>query len=231
MSYQEITEIDKYLGSLVKYDGGWLDPSIPNQQWELAKREVEDMKSGKIHASFAALIDSINFIGRTTGRDIMQVLEVGAGCAYNNEVIRMAPHATVYHACDYSPTFKAKAAEVYPSIQYDVCDATELPYQDGQFDVVLSGSCIEHIRDWKKAVDEALRVSGRWAIFYKIPISYDRTRLFVKDVYNSACIEWWYNYGEFALSLRRCGFEQRLIIPSVVCEDHDWCTIVCEKIK
>jgi len=38
-------------------------------------------------------------------------------------------------------------------------DATNLPYKDNSFDTIILSDVIEHIKNWKKAVNEAVRVS------------------------------------------------------------------------
>ena len=38
-------------------------------------------------------------------------------------------------------------------------NATNLPYKDNSFDTVILSDVIEHIKDWEKALDEAIRVS------------------------------------------------------------------------
>lgn len=42
--------------------------------------------------------------------------------------------------------------------------ATNLPYKDSSFDTVILSDVIEHIKDWKKAVDESIRVSRKKVI-------------------------------------------------------------------
>jgi SAM-dependent methyltransferase len=51
-----------------------------------------------------------------------------------------------------------------PEEQLDCADSTNLPYEDGQFDVVIETAVLHHVPDPSAVIDEMLRVS-RLAIF------------------------------------------------------------------
>jgi ubiquinone/menaquinone biosynthesis C-methylase UbiE len=72
-----------------------------------------------------------------------------------------------------------------------VAHADRLPFWDHSKDVVISGCCILHVEDWRKAVSEATRVSRSWVLFTRTPISKTRpTALFSKTAYDVPCLEW-----------------------------------------
>lgn len=45
----------------------------------------------------------------------------------------------------------------FPGIDI-VGDATNLPFRDNEFDLVVLGDCLEHIDNWQRAIEEAKRV-------------------------------------------------------------------------
>ena len=71
-----------------------------------------------------------------------------------------------------------------------VCDATNLDYLDGQFDISFSGGCILHIADYKKAISETIRVSKNFVIFHRVPVYHmEKTRFYVKKAYGVKVLE------------------------------------------
>lgn len=58
----------------------------------------------------------------------------------------------------------ARFRENYPGTRYVQGDALDLPFADGEFDVVFSNAVIEHVggrEQQRRFVEEALRVAGR----------------------------------------------------------------------
>jgi ubiquinone/menaquinone biosynthesis C-methylase UbiE len=53
-------------------------------------------------------------------------------------------------------------------------DATDLPFKDSEFDMVLSFMVMHHINDWKKAFDEINRVLKPGAIFIIKDLSFSQ---------------------------------------------------------
>lgn len=87
-----------------------------------------------------------------------KILEIGCGSGYYTKAIaQITPHLT---ASEYAEKYLA-AARSYNTVPIDGyvhCSATELPFEDASFDKVLITEVIEHIPDWKKALDEIARV-------------------------------------------------------------------------
>ena len=46
----------------------------------------------------------------------------------------------------------------HPRLTYDICDAEDLPYETGRFDLVYSSNLLEHLPDPQKALSEIRRV-------------------------------------------------------------------------
>ena len=77
--------------------------------------------------------------------------------------------------------------ESYPNVRYVQGDALELPFGDGEFDVVFSNAVIEHVGcrpQQRRFVEEALRVAGR--AFITTP-----NRLFPVEVHTRLPVVHW----------------------------------------
>jgi SAM-dependent methyltransferase len=89
-----------------------------------------------------------------------RVLDIATGTG--NTALAAARRAAVVTGCDLSPanlTRAARRAEVDTlSVEWQVADAQALPFQDGQFDVVLSTFGVMYAADHEKAAAELLRV-------------------------------------------------------------------------
>jgi len=74
------------------------------------------------------------------------VLEVGAGTQ------ELEKHLNCdYVSCDFEPGFK-------PDV---VGDAHNLPFKDYAFDTVVTKNCLQHVKDWKRALSEMMRVARK----------------------------------------------------------------------
>jgi len=72
------------------------------------------------------------------------------------------------------------------NIRFLEADATDLPFQDNDFDIVLSFGVMHHIGDWEKALEEISRVLKPQGFFIFGDIAYSRftTRIFRPIVKN-----------------------------------------------
>jgi ubiquinone/menaquinone biosynthesis C-methylase UbiE len=91
------------------------------------------------------------------------VLEVGCGRAYLAKRIEAKAKIT---ACDMviSDALRNK----YPTIDLREADIENLPFQDNEFDTVVSTHTLEHVLDIKKAISELRRV-GRKRLIIVVP--------------------------------------------------------------
>jgi SAM-dependent methyltransferase len=88
-----------------------------------------------------------------------RVLDLGCGSGYG--AARVAEVAASVHAVDVSAEAVAYAAATYAraNTTFSVIQAdADLPFADGQFDVVLSFQVIEHVRDHAAYLAQAARV-------------------------------------------------------------------------
>jgi ubiquinone/menaquinone biosynthesis C-methylase UbiE len=91
-----------------------------------------------------------------------EVLEIGAGSgAMTAGLLARFPDLTVV-ATDYDPEMVAGASRSLGSwsgrVTVEGADATDLPFDDGRFSLVLSCAMLHHVVGWEKALSEATRV-------------------------------------------------------------------------
>lgn len=174
------------------YSESWKSSSIPAQQNELAQRQVEQFSQGGEVPEFRALL---NCLRRIESARPLRVLEVGCSGGYNSRIVAENDDATHYVGIDYSSTFVSLAKRQYLR-PFLVGDAQQLPFMGSSFDVVLSGSVLLHVLDWKRALEESVRVANRWVILHRTPMTGSRTRLMKKTAYGVEMGEWHFNERE-----------------------------------
>lgn len=90
------------------------------------------------------------------------LVDVGGAEGYKAALAREIFGADVRN-CDLSGEACKRAKEIF-GIDGEPVDVQELPFADGQFDVVLCSQTLEHVPDLERATRELIRVSGRAAI-------------------------------------------------------------------
>lgn len=92
-----------------------------------------------------------NYINLSNGR----VLDVGiAGDPPPGENFKWFGNDNQYETLDIDGQYN-------PNFVGDICAA---PFKDGEFDLVILSNTIEHIWNYKKAIDECMRISKKWVI-------------------------------------------------------------------
>lgn len=87
----------------------------------------------------------------------MNLLDLGCGDG------RLAPlwqavTGAIAYGLELSPKAVAVANQMFPSIQYTEGDATNTPYIDGMFDVIVCQEVLEHIEQQEKLIAECSRI-------------------------------------------------------------------------
>ena len=83
-----------------------------------------------------------------------EVLELGAGDGAQSRLL--ADHARGVLSTDLNPDRLNQ--EPHPRITYDICDAEELPYETGRFDLIYSSNLLEHLTKPERALSQMHRV-------------------------------------------------------------------------
>lgn len=97
-----------------------------------------------------------------------RVLDVGCGSGYFLNRLREYG-AGDCHGIDLMEERAAEGRERYPGLELTVGSATELPYGDGEFDLVTQFTCLSSILDdgvRLAAAQEMRRVSGGWVLSF-----------------------------------------------------------------
>ncbi len=173
---------------------GWKDVSIPAEQRKLTERELRQMYQGTIVGHWRILADAVCFTGSGEG----SIIEIGCATGYLYEVLKhLLGHTINYEGIDYSEAMIAEARRWYPTVPFNVGDATALPLADNFCDILLSGCVLIHVPDYRAAIRESVRVSRKWVIFHKTPVTDTTTSFFTKYAYGVPCVEVHFNEEEF----------------------------------
>ncbi|MCH7759950.1 class I SAM-dependent methyltransferase [candidate division TA06 bacterium] len=94
------------------------------------------------------------------------LLDVGGGEGYKAALIKRIYRVNV-KSCELSEEACKRAEEIF-QISSDTADIHQLPYSDHSFDIVLCSEALEHVTNWKKALDELIRISKK-AVILTLP--------------------------------------------------------------
>lgn len=181
----------------------WQDPKLPERQWALVSQQLADMRaSGKLPHMMQVLVDQLKSVSQSG----TTVLETGCSSGYYSEIFQLAGLNVQYSGSDYSQAFIDLAKQHYPNLPFTVGDAAKLPYQDQEFDVVISGGVILHMLQYVQAIHEAARVSKRYVIFSRTPMLHTHATTYtIKQAYGVKSIELLFNEAELFEHFRAAG--------------------------
>lgn len=145
-----------------------MDDEIPVKQRRVVEQELAAYRAGKPNPVFDALVDTL--VHNVFELRNKSLLEIGCSSGYYSEILRSKGVEILYRGCDFSPALIHFARQIYPSVQFDVEDATQLSYATNSFDIVVSGCCLLHIVEYERAIAEAARVSRQFVVFHRSPI-------------------------------------------------------------
>lgn len=211
----------------------WQDISIPQRQRAIVDAELKAYRTGAEVVVFDVLVAGLQRLPLQKG---FTLLEIGCSSGYYSEVLALRGLQTRYRGCDYSPAFIELAHDCYPQIPFDVMDATHLGYENGQFEVVVSGCCLLHILDYSAAIAEAARVAENYVIFHRTPVLHQgTTRHYTKEAYGVKTIEVHFNEQE----LVRLFAAHNLLVIDIATLSAEWRdgdafaikTYICRKIS
>lgn len=86
----------------------------------------------------------------------LAILDIGCGTGQSRRLY--VDWAAEYTGVDLSEIALERARKKYPSDRWQCCDARELPWESGTFDLVAYSSVLHHIPDFDVALAEGLRV-------------------------------------------------------------------------
>lgn len=189
--YVEVDESNK-ASEAERLRMAWKDKAIPGKQRQLVERQILDYKNGKSNINFDILVQVLKAVEGCNKP--LRVLEIGCSSGYYSEVFDLSGLETDYTGCDYSEEFISMARNLYPNHKFDVEDATSLGYKDNEYDIVISGCCLLHIPEYKKAITESARVAEKYIVFHRTPIvTGEKTKYYKKLAYGVETVEIHFN--------------------------------------
>jgi SAM-dependent methyltransferase len=192
---------------------GWRDLSVAEAQHAAFAPIVADMRKGRLREDFSALIEAV----RLCHRENPFVLEVGCGSGWNGEVLQRNLGGPLrYVGLDYSAAMAGVGQREYPGTRFIVGDAAALPLADRCCDIVLLGTVLMHLLDYRAAIAEARRVAGAWVILHTVPVLQQRkTTLMKKLAYGQPTAEVIFNESELRQIVEQSGLAIRHTLASL----------------
>ncbi|WP_271604598.1 class I SAM-dependent methyltransferase [Bradyrhizobium sp. CCBAU 11434] len=165
---------------------GWFAARTVQRQERAYLNLIQAMKRGAARLDFAVAAAAVE----ETKLAAPTVLEVGCGSGYYSEIFaHLLPDRLRYSGVDYSEAMIARARARYPSVTFEVADATMLPFSSGSFEIVFNGVSLLHILAYQDAVREAARVASRFCILHTVPVHQHRTIFLTKYAYGAPVVE------------------------------------------
>jgi SAM-dependent methyltransferase len=190
----------------IRLRNAWQTQDLPARQRELVDTQLAALRRGEPVDVFDVMTRAL----RDLPSDVrgMSVLEVGCSSGFYSEVFDIVGLDVRYAGCDYSEAFIGLARQKYPTLRFDVDDATALKYGDNAFDIVISGCCLLHIPEYEAAMAETARVARLYAIFHRTPVVLGQPNVYYrKQAYGVEAVEIHFNEPQFLELLARHGLE------------------------
>lgn len=120
-------------------------------------------------------------------------LDVGCAAGYYGAVLRLIHgHFWHYNGVESSGPLRELAFHIFGFRPYESIAQAEYrswSYEKDTWEVVLSGSVLQHEEHWEPFLNEQLRVCDRWLIIHKIPIA-PTLVMRQKQAYGATMNEW-----------------------------------------
>jgi len=98
----------------------------------------------------------------------LEVLDIG--CGAGSQSLFWSDKGHRYVGVDINDPLirlaRERASAEGRDARFEVCSATQLPFADASFDICLLPELLEHIVDWQRCLDEALRVLRPGGLIY-----------------------------------------------------------------
>jgi ubiquinone/menaquinone biosynthesis C-methylase UbiE len=182
---------------------GWQAAAVAERQYAAFVPILQKMYEGRVREDFAALAKAVQM----TGLEKPLIIEVGCGSGWNSEILtHLLESPFRYIGLDYSPAMIDLAKRHYLDVQFVIGEATALPFRDSVCDILVSGTVLMHLLEYRRAIRESRRIARKWCIFHTIPITKKRpTTILKKFAYGSPVLEVVFNAEEFLILLDQNG--------------------------
>jgi SAM-dependent methyltransferase len=182
---------------------GWLASRTVARQERAYRGLIAAMQRGEPRLDFTVAAEAV----AATGLAKPSLIEIGCGSGYYSEVFAtLLPDGVAYTGIDYSAAMIERARARYPAVQFEVADATRLPYGDAHFDVAFNGVSLMHIVDYAAAIREAARVASGYCILHTVPVFDDHgTTWLRKYAYGAPVVEIVFGRAELMSLCKEAG--------------------------
>ncbi|WP_247887246.1 glycosyltransferase [Azospirillum sp. SYSU D00513] len=157
----------------------WHFPDVSERQDAAYIPLLQAMHAGRVRVDLAVAAEAI----RATALPQPELLEVGCGSGYYSEVFGHLLNDKVrYTGLDYSQSMIDMACRRYPKAHFLQGDATNLPFEDGSFDIVFNGVSLMHILGYRDAIAQSRRVARRFCVFHTVPVLMNRETTYLRKL-------------------------------------------------
>ena len=183
---------------------GWKKAIIAPRQRLLTEEQLKEMYSGKPNLIFTLLAKLV----KESYRKGSTILEIGCSTGYYYEILNHLLKKRIdYMGVDYSKAMIGLARKHYPDAYFVVADAAKLPFDDGQFSIVISGSVLIHNLNYPEHIKETARVAKNRIIIHRTFLCKERPTYFIsKLAYGIPVLEICFNESELLYLFEKEGW-------------------------
>jgi SAM-dependent methyltransferase len=172
---------------------------------------VAEAKAGHPRHDVVALYEALGHFGGAES-----VLEIGCGGGYFSELIVDRFPQLSYRGLDLSPAMIELARGHYPDREFVVGSAYELPFPDGDADIVMDGVALIHMPSWQTALAEYARVASRGVVLHGLTVTdTSPTTEFAKYAYGQPSLELVFNRAELVAACQSVGLRQTATVAGL----------------
>jgi ubiquinone/menaquinone biosynthesis C-methylase UbiE len=192
---------------------GWQHPGVAEAQRAAFEPLLEQMITGSPRADFRALANALE----TTGMNNPEIIEMGCGSGWNCLVLEtLYKRPFRYTGLDVSPRMIDLARQDYPRYTWTVGNALSAEFPDKSFDILVSGTVLMHVADYRQAIRESARLARCWCIFHTVPVLKHRPTTFLRKLaYGQPAVEIILNERELLSLFEANDLELQATFPSL----------------
>lgn len=146
-------KVKKLEKELVQGEEYWRNRPVEEMTRDWNGQTYEESKG---HPHRQLILESLRQLGSFAG-----LLEVGCNSGPNLALIQEQYPETQMAGVDINSEVIDQAKKLLPQAILKVGEATALPFDDKEFDVVLADACYMYVKDIDRALDEAIRIARK----------------------------------------------------------------------
>lgn len=187
-----------------QYQDAWKSRKIAYAHQRLARQSLRAMREGDIPDVYRAVAEALQLCDDGAGK----IIEIGCGSGHYAAALPFLLGKPLdFTGLDYSEELIRLAKAEYPGVPFLTGDAMALGLPDLSFDTVISGGVILHLPDPVAAIRESARISRKWVIFNRTPVSDAPAAAFTKLAYGVRCMEHIFNEPDLQREFQAAGLE------------------------